>query len=141
MQSGLVTVAFLTHPLGERDADWGMKRGDNLSNAMGWFRFMKDVTGWAICYPAMAYVAAGMDDAFYRRSMLTDAVEILDRCDVLVAVGASASPHMRIEIAHARGKSIPVPVLDLTDLGDGPPWDRKDIMGIEIRRRADELGL
>lgn len=136
-----VTVAFLTHPLGERDDDWGMRRGDNLANAMGWFKFLKDVTGWAICFPELAYIAAGLDDGFYRRSMLVDSVEILDRCDVLVPVGGKLSPHMRIALEHANGKSTPIPVLSLLDLGDSPPWERKDTAGIEIRRRADALGL
>lgn len=108
---------------------------------MAWFRFLKDVTQWAICYPAMAYIAA-CDEVFYRRSMLTDAVEIMKRCDILVLVGPRLSPHMRIEIGAASGRaSGALPVLDLLDLGAAPPWERKDEAGIEVLRRADALGL
>lgn len=135
-----MTVAFLTHPLGERDADWGMARGNNLANAMLWFRFVKDATRWAICFPAMPYIAA-VDDVFHRPSMITDAVEIMERCDVLVVVGDHISPHMRIEIAHARGMKTPIPVLNLIDLGRSPPVIKTDEVSSEIRRRAAELGL
>lgn len=136
-----MTVAFLTHPLGERDAGWGSAHGDNLAAAMEWLRFLKQVTGWAICYPAMAYAAAGMDDEFFRRSMLTDVIEIMERCDVVVMVGGRISPHMRIEASHARQRKTPILVLNLLDLGLLPPWHRKDEIGIEIRRRAEALGL
>src|SRR5689334_21930514 len=135
-----MTVAFLSHPIGERDAGWGSDRGDNLANAMDWFRFLKDVTRWAICFPSMAYIAA-VDDAFHRPSMITDAVEIMERCDVLIVAGAY-SPHIRIEIAHARGRRPPIPVLDLTDLGRRPPPPaQSDELGVEVRRRAEALGL
>lgn len=133
-----MTVAFLTHPLGERDADWGSARGNNLANAMAWFRFIHDATRWAICFPAMAYLAA-VDDIFHRPSMLTDAVEIMERCDVLVAVGGVASPHMRIEIEHAQHRSLPL--LNLLDLGRSPPMFKADEIANEIRRRAAALGL
>lgn len=134
-----MTVAFLTHPIGDKDADWGMARGSNLANAMLWFRVIHDATRWAICFPTMAYLAA-VDDIFHRPSMITDAVEILERCDVLVAVGGAASPHMRIEIAHARDRSPPIPLLNLMDLGRVPSME-VDRLANEIRRRAAELGL
>lgn len=135
-----MTVALLSHPLGERDADWGMKRGDNLANAMDWFRFLKDTLGWAICYPAMAYLAA-VDDVFHRPSMITDIIEIMGKCDVLVVCGGRASPHMRIELDHARRRSPPLPILDLVDLGYRTRPEQGEVMAIEIRRRAGELGL
>jgi hypothetical protein len=138
--AGRMTVGFLTHPLGERDADWGSARGNNLANAMLWFRFLKDATRWAICFPAMAYIAA-VDDIWHRPSMITDAVEIMERCDVLIVVGDHISPHMRIEIAHARGMTKPIPVIDLIDLGSSPPFMKTDETASEIRRRAAALGL
>lgn len=133
-----MTVGFLTHPLGDKDADWGSTHGNNLASAMGWLRLVKQETGWAICYPSMAYAAAGMDDVFFRRSMITDLIEIMERCDVLVMVGGVASPHMRIELAHARQRRISV--LDLLDLGPRAT-DRADEIGSDIRRRADALDL
>lgn len=135
-----MTVAFLTHPLGERDADWGTTRGNNLANSMLWFKFVKDATRWAICFPAMAYIAA-VDDVFHRPSMITDAVEIMERCDVLVLVGDRISPHMRIEIAHAGNMNPQLPVLNLIDLGHSPPIVNTDAVASEIRRRAAGLGL
>lgn len=132
-----MTVAFLTHPIGERD-NYAL-RGDNLAAAVGWFRFVKEATGWAICFPAMAYVAA-VDDVFHRPSMLTGCVEILERCDVVVVVGGHVSPHMRIEIAHAHNKCPPIPVLPLLDMGPIAPVG-SDSHAADVRRRADALGL
>ena len=115
-----------------------MKRGDNLSNAMLWFRFLKDCLGFAICYPAMAYLAA-VDDVFHRPSMITDIIEIMEKCDVLIMCGDHVSPHMRIELSHAQRRQLPV--LNLIDLGPRPTWDRPDAVASEIRRRAQALGL
>lgn len=137
----MTTVAYLTHPIGERDAGFGADRGDNVAAASEWFRFLKDTTRWAICCPWFAYLAA-VDSDFYRRSWITDQCEILSRCDVLVLVGGYVSPHMRIEADHARNRHAgAIPVLDLIDLGRLAPWRRRDEVGIEIRRRATQLGV
>lgn len=136
-----VTVAYLAHPLGDADADWGAARGDNLANAIGWFQFLRRATRWAICYPAMAYCAA--DDTVQRPSTITGQVEILSRCHVLVLTGGRMSPHMRIEVAAASSVTFGsgIPVLDLLYLGWRPPWDELDRVGAEIARAADALGV
>lgn len=133
-----MTVAgFLIHPLGERDANFGMARGDNLANAMLWFRVVKDSTRWAICYPTMAYLAA-VDDVHHGPSTLTDHIELMKRMDVVIAVGGAMSPHMRYLVGHA--KVAKIPVLDLLDLGSAPR-DDDDSVKLEIIRRAEALGL
>lgn len=133
-----MVVAFLTHPLGERDADYGTARGNNLANAMEWFRLIKDATGWAICYPTMAYLAA-VDDIFHGPSTLIDQIEIMKRCDVLVAVGGMMSPHMRYLAGHA--STAKIPLLDLLSLGVRPMIDGADRTRAEIARLAAALGI
>ena len=133
-----MTVAFLTHPIGERDAEWGVARGNNLANAMAWFRLIVDATRWSMCYPEMTYIAA-VDDVFHQPARLAASIEILERCDVLVMAGGFNSPHMRLQFAHARRRKLPV--LDLLDMGASPLWIDRDEIGSEIRRRAAELGL
>ncbi|SRR6266568_1365712 len=141
----VTVVAFLTHPLGERDAEHGMRRGDNLSNAMAWFRYLKEITPWAICHPSMSYIAA-VDEVFFRRTMLTDVIEIMCRCDLVVAVGSHMSPHMRIEIQHAENRiRARIPVLNLLDLGAWPPSpsdeQRANTVRLGILERAEAFGL
>lgn len=132
-----MTVAYLSHPLGEADADWGAGRGDNIANAIDWFRFLRLVTRWAICYPAMAYCAA--DSSLQRPSGITGQVEIMSICDVLILTGGKLNPHMRIELARAH--TLRKPMLDLLYLGRVPPWEDRDEIVIEIAKRAQELGL
>lgn len=135
------TVAYLTHPLGERDAGDGMAWGDNMANAMQWFRFMVQATRWAISCPWYAYAVA-VQDVFFRPRMLVDQVELVGRADLFVMVGGRMSPHMRIElIAAQRARPGGIPVLDLLDLGELAPWDRADRVGQEIRRRTAPLDL
>ena len=134
------TVAYMTHPLGERDAGEGMAWGDNMANAMSWFRFMVQATRWAICCPWYAYAVA-VQDVFFRPRMLVDQVELVGRCDLFVMVGGRVSPHMRIELVAAQRTAKPIPVLNLLDLGDSPPWEQIDQVGQEIRRRTAALDL
>ncbi len=131
----MTTTAFLLHPLGERDADFGSARGDNLANAMLWFRAIKEATRWAICYPVMAYLAA-LDEIHYGPSILTDQIEIMKRLDVVVLAGGRMSPHMRYMLGHAVVAKIPV--ANLLDLGPVPIIEG-DRTRIEILRRADAL--
>lgn len=134
------TVAYLTHPLGERDAGDGTAWGDNLANAMQWFRFMVQATRWSMSCPWYAYAVA-VQDVFHRPRMLVDQVELVGRSDILVMVGGYVSPHMRIELVAAQRSKRKIPLLNLNDLGYVPPWDRIDQVGQEIRRRAAEFDL
>lgn len=131
-------VAFLIHALGERDANHGMARGDNIQSAHMWFRLLKESTRWAICYPTTAYLAS-VDELAFMPGMLVDHREMMLRCDVLVATGGVMSPHMRFiwDAAKRSGK----PLLDLLDLGAMPPLDLRDETKREIQRRADALDL
>lgn len=136
----MTVVAYMTHPIGERDTMF--ERRENIANSADWFKFLKDTTQWAIDAPWFGYLAA-VDSDFYRRSWLTDQCEIMSRTDVLVLVGGRVSPHMRILVAHATGRSAGrrVPVLDLIDLGRLVPWRRKDEVGKDILRRAEHIGI
>lgn len=135
------TVAYLTHPLGERDAGDGTEWPDNMANAMDWFKFLVQTTRWAICCPWYAYAVA-VQDAYHRPRMLVDQVELVSRCDIFVMVGGRSSPHMRAELyAAQRSRSRTIPVLDLLHLGYRAPWERMDQVGKDITSVTAMLDL
>lgn len=125
----MATVAYLTHPIGEADADHGQTRGNNLANAMDWLKFLIHTTRWVICCPWFVYIAA-VDGEFHRARTMRDQILLLDRCDIVVLTGGIKTPHMLVEIAHATRKQIPI--VDLLHLGRFPPWEHKDRVGKEI---------
>jgi hypothetical protein len=141
----MAIVAYLTHPMGEDDAQVGGldlgARGDHIANAMQWFKFMVMTTKWCITCPWFVYIAA-VDDVFHRPRALRDQVELIGRSDLVVMCGGRISPHMEIEKNLAQRRiGDPLPVLDLTGLGITPPWDRLDVVGQDIVRLAKSLGL
>jgi hypothetical protein len=137
----MAIVAYLTHPLGERDDGDGIERGTNMSNAMDWFKFLVDTTQWAIICPWFVYVAA-VDDAFRRPRALRDQIEIMCRADVVVLTGGRMSAHMRVELSRSQRRvEGAIPVIDLLPLGFAPPWDRRDRVAQDIRSLAASLGL
>lgn len=137
----MAIVAYLTHPLGERDAGDGIERGNNMANAMDWFKFLISTTPWAIMCPWFVYVAA-VDDAFHRPRALRDQIELMSMCDLVVLTGGRLSAHMRIELGHAQRRiEGSMPVIDLLPLGFLPPWDRQDEVGRDIRDLARGFGL
>jgi hypothetical protein len=136
----MVMVAYLGHPLGERDLldAWDNARSENVANSLDWLKFLRQTTRWAICHPAIAYVAAVDDLASQPRSFV-DRIEIMLRCDLYVLTGGRLNPHMVYELDSARAR--PMPVVDLLHLGRVPPWDRRDEVTKEIERIEDALGL
>lgn len=136
-----MTVAYLEHPLGDEDGDGdpfgNNSRSSNLANALEWFRFLRATTRWAICYPALAYVAA--DRMLQRPSQITGMVEILACCHVVVLTGWM-SPHMLVGLRRVESLRRPA-VIDLLDLGRCPPWDHRDQVAHRLARVAVELGL
>lgn len=114
-------VAYLSHPIGDDD-DLEV-RGDNISNAGRWLNFLVDNTRWAIMCPWLAYTTA-MTSTLYGPRALTDQILLLERCDFLVQVGGSISPHMEIERNHAVRHEIPI--INLTMHGDVPS-SRNDV--------------
>lgn len=135
-----VTIAYLTHPLGDGDdADNAVRRADNMAGGIDWFRYLVMHTRWAIQMPWWPFVVA-IDDVYHRPRALRDQRKILERCDMLVLVGGWISPHMLIERRYAEASGR-IPVLDLTDLGSRPPWATADITGNAIVRRAAALGV
>lgn len=137
---GMTIVAYLGHPLGEKDlADaWNDSRRDNVANSLDWLKFLRFTTSWAVCYPVIAYVAA-LDDLAHQPRSFTDRLAILTRCDLYVMTGGVMNPHMVYEWNTAIRKSMPV--MDLLYLGRVPPWDRQDEVSREIAALEDSLGL
>lgn len=135
----MTVVAYLAHPLGDVDANWGIDRGDNVANSIDWVKFLRYVTTWAICYPSFLHVAA-VDDVFHHAKSFTDQLEILSRCDLVVAVGGLMSPHMRYEVEHARSRQA-LPVIDLLHLGRRPPWQDQGRTISDIARRCAAAGI
>jgi hypothetical protein len=133
-------VAYLGHALGERDSfdAWDNRRSENVANSLDWLKFLRMTTGWSICYPTLAFVAA-LDEPSQQPRSFVDRVQIMLRCDVYVLTGGAMAPHMGFELAAARRR--PMPVMDLLHLGRIPPWDRKDEVAKEIERLEDSLGL
>lgn len=137
----MAVVAYLTHPLGERDADGGVGRGDNMASAMQWFKFLVMTTPWVISCPWFVYIAA-VDDAFHRPRALRDQIELMSRSDVVVLCGGRLSGHMRVELGHAQRRvEGGMPVIDLLALGASPPWHQVDEVTLDIRRISLGLGL
>jgi hypothetical protein len=120
-------IAYLTHPLGERDSTNEVQRRDNIADATEWFRFLVERTSWAILCPWLGYVMSADDPAFKPRA-LVDQLSILERADMLVMCGTFVSPHMRYEREHAR--KLKLPVIDLTTMH--PPWRVRDAGELEV---------
>ncbi len=136
-------VAYMTHPLGDRDAGHGVDRGDNISNAMSWFRFLVMVTPWAISAPWFPYVAS-IDDVFHASKVFLHQLTFIGRSDVLIAVGGRISAHMEFQIEYAgmdRPSISRVPVLSLVEFGSSPPWREIDQVGKKILDMGRNLGL
>jgi len=137
----MAIVAYLTHPMGEADEDGGSLRGDNVANAMQWFKFLVMTTRWCITCPWFVYIAA-VDDVFHRPRAMRDQIELIGRSDLVVMCGGRVSPHMELEKNHAQRRiREAIPVLDLTTLGVMPPWGDKDQVGQDIVRLAKSLGI
>jgi len=134
-------VAYLAHPLGEKEDVFSNERSGNIANSIDWVRFLRYATQWAICYPAFVYLAA-VDETYHHPRSLVDQIEIMSRCDVYVPVGGVMNPHMRIEMHHVKNRiGGPIPVVNLLYLGRIPPWDRREEVAKEIDRLARAAGL
>jgi len=122
-------IGYLTHPLGPKD-DIGemIRRQDNISNAVDWFRFLVEVTPWAIDAPWLGYLIA-IDEEAWKKRALMDQQAILRRCDFVIACGHTVERglrgHMRGDVEHARNRHIPV--VDCAELGRSPPYERSGI--------------
>lgn len=134
-------VAYLLHPLGASDtATAHAQHSDNVAGAIEWFRFLMIATRWAISAPWFVYIVA-MDSEAGRMRSHRDQMEFIDRADVLVLTGGHESAHMVEWRDFATGRGNPIPILDLTDAGVRPPWSDIDRWTLEIRRRAQLIGL
>lgn len=136
-------IAYMTHPLGERDAGHGITRGDNVSNAMSWFRFLVMTTPWAINAPWFPYLAS-VDDVWHSSKSFKHQLTFILRSDVLIAVGGNISAHMEFQMEYAcmqRSRTKPVPVLSLVEFGVVPPWGDVDRVGQRILEMGRALGL
>jgi len=133
-------VAYLGHALGERDFTnvWDNSRSDNVANSLDWLKFLRMTTQWAICYPALAYMAV-LDESAHQPRSFVDRVQIMLKCDLYVLTGGSKAPHMVFELRAALRR--PMPVMDLLHLGRSPPWDRKDDVAKEIVDLEEVLGI
>lgn len=135
-------VAYLTHPLGESDTAETLKLtgADKMAGALDWFRFLLMTTRWVIQAPWFVYVVA-VPDAFARPRPTSDRKEMLLRSDLLIMVGGRPGPNMDTDRRHAAHRAYPMPVVDLLDMGDTPPWSELDKSRREILERARAAGL
>lgn len=131
-------VAYLSHPIGDAD-DYAL-RGDNVANAGRWLNFLIDHTRWAVLCPWLAYSNA-MPGTLYGPRALTDQIMLLERCDFLVQVGGSISPHMEIERNHAVRHEIPI--VNLTQYGDQPSTRQvvRDTIAKALREQAETVRM
>jgi len=133
-------VVYLSHAIGPaKHVEEMIKRSDNMAVAGEWLRYLVKSTRWAIVSPALAYgMMLDAPDSHSPRA-LTDQVMILERCDLMVQVGGTLSPHMVIERNHAARQSIPV--VDLLFFGTYPPRDDDDEARAIIQRHALDVSL
>ncbi len=125
----------MSHPIGPTtDFSEIILHRDNLTNAHAWFKLLVSSTRWALMAPWLAYLTA-VGNNMYGPRALADQIMLLERCDLLVQVGGSTSPHMVIEANHAARRGMPI--VDLTDLGTVPL--REDRVRAEIAVRTKHL--
>lgn len=123
--------AYITHPLGEKHN--GHHRQNHLANALTWFRWIFDVTGWPTEAPWITY-AMTVDEEILRPKVLAH-VAILQSCaNVIIACGGQISPHMEQDRLRAERRKIPW--VDLSILGYEPPNDRSGMWAEYIRELA-----
>lgn len=121
-------VVYLSHPMGEEDST---DRGDNIANAMSWFKFLVDHTRWSMAAPWFIYSTA-LRNVIYGERQLVDQLRLLERCDILVLCGGWISPVMHEEIKRAH--RLGIPVLDLTMMGVRPPDEGEDVVQLIVHR-------
>ena len=109
-------IAYLAHPVGPQFP--AADRAVNLAGARAWFRFLVDATPWAISVPWLAYVE-NLAESTHRERGISDDLETLSRCDLVVLTGGRVSPGMAAEREHAY--RLGIPVVDLTHCGSMPP--------------------
>lgn len=131
-------VAYLDHPLGERDAGGGVSRPDNISNAGEWIRFLIDVTRWTIVAPWHTW-AITVGEGQYDQRRFMDSLNALERSDLLIHAGGFIAPHMKYTGGYA--KRYGIPLLDLTSVGVGPPDPHDDDAVQVILARARRVIL
>jgi hypothetical protein len=135
-----VTIAYLAHPVGERDLpDDAVQYGDNMAGAHDWISFLSAVARDLVIECSWVAMNTALSPRFYGGKLVTSAHEILQVCGLLVLVGGRISPHMRHLLSWAA--TFRVPVLDLTDIGTHPPWRELDRFRADIGRRLAHLGL
>lgn len=135
-----MTIAYLAHPLGERDfLDDVVRYGDNMAGAHDWLSFLTAVAPDLVLECSWIAMNTALSPRFHGGKLTTSAHALLATCAVLVLVGGRVSPHMRQLLAWAR--EIGILVLDLTDLGIRPPWPSINEARADIGRRLDAIGL
>ena len=131
-------VVYISHPVGEINGDAMSVRHDNIANAGDWIRLLAECTSWTLCCPWYPLVVA-LDDHKWDTRRMRDALDVLERCDMLVLCGGIVSPHMRIEFQRAR--RLGMPIIDLTPYGVIPPLPTEDaaLQITEIAARAIDV--
>lgn len=111
-------LAYLSHSLGTGKGDQMVRRHDNVSNAIEWWKWLVIHTQLNVQMPWLPAVAGSIHELF-RPKVYANQLAAIRRFDVLVLVGEIVSDHQDEErdVAAVAG----VAVLDLTDLGREPP--------------------
>lgn len=111
-------IVYLSHSLGEGNGHESVRRHDNISNALNWYKFGTEYLGWTIVMPWLPAVIANLHGSMLSLTFAHQML-VLDRCPAIAHVGGAFSAHMRDERARAIRNSIAT--VDLTDLGREPP--------------------
>lgn len=129
-------LVYLSHPVGAVDRA-GVEA--NLRHARLWLRWLIDLPNPAVqriawCAPWMPYVEVLDDAGPYRERGMRDTLEVLRRCDAIVALGR-VTPGVTIELATAEREGLPS--VNAIALGPLPPpateaqwWTRPPAAGL-----------
>jgi len=133
-------VVYLSHPIGPAShVEDLMRRHDNIAIAGAWMRYLVRRTRWALVSPVLAFCSALDSTDTHSPRALTDQIAILERCDFVVQIGGTLSPHMVIERNHAARRHIPV--VDLLFMGTYPPHDDDEGAQGIIERHVLDVAL
>lgn len=128
-------IVYLSHPLGTSNGEDMVRRHDNISNSLKWYRCLAENTHWAIVMPWFEAIAAGVSE-LHRPKCHVNHLRVLGRCDALVMAGGPASPHMFVDQKKAIDHDLGV--MDITLWGREPPATPDDEFLARLFAKMDE---
>ncbi|MBA2718917.1 MAG: hypothetical protein H0U52_06720 [Chloroflexi bacterium] len=113
-------IAYMAHPVSGDVAA-------NLARALRWLHYLSATdpeTAYVDPWIAALMAGADDDDPAQRARGLAHDVAMVKRCDAIVLVGGRVSSGMAIE--HNAALTVGISVIDLTALGEEPPWEKQN---------------